>query len=429
MKVLLVNPPIYDFAAHDFWMKPYGLLNVAGMLKAHGVKVFFFDFMDRNFPKIPKFKSDRFGRGKFYYEVVEKPEPLRFVPRRFKRYGIPLKFFEDFLKSIEPPDAVLISTGMTYWYLGVIEVAQTVRKAFSDVKIGLGGIYSTLLPHHAQKVINPDFIADTSIEQARLFEFLGIDRKEIEFLPAWELYPKLEYGVIKLTDGCPYRCTYCASWKFAPHFTVRSIAHALRELEKLSRLGIKDIAFYDDALLLRPQDGILRFLEHIEPNKFRFHTPNALHARFITPEIAKAMKDKGFETIYLGYESVNPERQRLTGGKVTSDEFWNAVENLLVAGFRKTQITAYLLMGLPDQPLDEVEQGIREVTSAGIKVMLSEFSPIPGTPDGEKARRWIDLDEPLLQNNIVFPIVRYGYDEVSRIKALKNKLNQGIAKT
>jgi hypothetical protein len=29
LKILLVNPPIYDFSAYDFWLKPYGLLRVA----------------------------------------------------------------------------------------------------------------------------------------------------------------------------------------------------------------------------------------------------------------------------------------------------------------------------------------------------------------------------------------------------------------
>ena len=32
-KILLVNPPIYDFSAYDFWLKPAGLLRVAGFLR------------------------------------------------------------------------------------------------------------------------------------------------------------------------------------------------------------------------------------------------------------------------------------------------------------------------------------------------------------------------------------------------------------
>ena len=35
------------------------------------------------------------------------------------------------------------------------------------------------------------------------------------------------------------------------------------------------------------------------------------------------------------------------------------------------------------------------VHGLGIRVMLSEFSPIPNTPDGDACGEWIDLSEPL----------------------------------
>ena len=55
--------------------------------------------------------------------------------------------------------------------------------------------------------------------------------------------------------------------------------------------------------------------------------------------------------------------------------------------------------------------------------MLSEFSPIPGTPDGEQCRRWIDLDEPLWHNKTAFTICRLGSAEVKRLKRLTLELN------
>jgi hypothetical protein len=33
-KILLVNPPVYDFAAYDLWAKPLGLLYLSSLLKA-----------------------------------------------------------------------------------------------------------------------------------------------------------------------------------------------------------------------------------------------------------------------------------------------------------------------------------------------------------------------------------------------------------
>ena len=45
-RILLVNPPIYDFAAYDFWLRPYGLLSVAGQLRGRA-EFFLFDYLDR----------------------------------------------------------------------------------------------------------------------------------------------------------------------------------------------------------------------------------------------------------------------------------------------------------------------------------------------------------------------------------------------
>jgi len=51
-KILLVNPPIYDFSAYDFWLKPYGLLRVAGYLRGQA-QLSLFDYLDRG--RVPIF--------------------------------------------------------------------------------------------------------------------------------------------------------------------------------------------------------------------------------------------------------------------------------------------------------------------------------------------------------------------------------------
>ena len=69
-KILLVNPPIYDFAAYDFWLKPYGMLSVAGKLRGKA-DFKLFDYMDRLHPfaSTPKpLDSDQWNRGQFYFQ-------------------------------------------------------------------------------------------------------------------------------------------------------------------------------------------------------------------------------------------------------------------------------------------------------------------------------------------------------------------------
>ncbi|RLD16220.1 MAG: radical SAM protein, partial [Caldiserica bacterium] len=49
MRILLVNPPVYDFACFDSFLKPLGLLYISQILKSKGFKVYLLDYMDRFF--------------------------------------------------------------------------------------------------------------------------------------------------------------------------------------------------------------------------------------------------------------------------------------------------------------------------------------------------------------------------------------------
>ena len=51
-RILLVNPPIYDFSAYDFWLKPYGMLRAAGFLRCQA-DFYLFDFLDRLHSRVP----------------------------------------------------------------------------------------------------------------------------------------------------------------------------------------------------------------------------------------------------------------------------------------------------------------------------------------------------------------------------------------
>jgi radical SAM superfamily enzyme YgiQ (UPF0313 family) len=160
--------------------------------------------------------------------------------------------------------------------------------------------------------------------------------------------------------------------------------------------------------------------------RVNFHTPNALNARFVNSEVARLMVEAGFKCIYLGFESSAYEWQKKTGGKVYSDELARAVDCLVSAGADPAQIHAYLIVAHPLAGEQHVEDSMRYANSLGIEVMLSEFSPIPGTPDGEACRRRVDLDEPLSHNKTAFAILSLGETEMNRLKSLASKLNQQL---
>ena len=154
-RVLFVNPPVYDFSVYDFWLKPYGLLRIAGYMRDK-VEITYFDFMDRHSAylkeeeKIPD--RDAFGRGSYFAQPAKKPPEYEFIKdKHYRRFGVPQERFIDLLQT-KQFDFVLITSAMTYWYLGIREVVENVRKIQPQAKIILGGIYATLCYEHAKSL-------------------------------------------------------------------------------------------------------------------------------------------------------------------------------------------------------------------------------------------------------------------------------------
>src|SRR5437867_8287623 len=185
MNLLLVNPPIYDFTAFDFWLRPYGMLRVAGQLRS--CKLTLFDHLVSR-------KRDAFGRGRFDQQPVSRPAPLADIPRRFYRFGRPREDFRRLLLE-QKFDTVLVQTVMTYWYLGVREVVDDVRELQPHAKVILGGVYVTPCPAHA---------ASLGVDQVvRGLDLIPIGPPLMEGLPFGEAVDR-EGGVHNIRAACPF---------------------------------------------------------------------------------------------------------------------------------------------------------------------------------------------------------------------------------
>jgi pyruvate-formate lyase-activating enzyme len=442
--LLLINPWMYDFAAYDLWAKPLGFLYLAALLRKNRWAITYIDCVDVHHPaletpdiKKPKRRPDH--RGHFYREEVAKPPPLQGIPRRFYRFGLPLEACRKALRALPTPRAILITSGMTYWYQGVHDVIKIVKETFPRVPVILGGIYASLCAEHAEANSGADFICKGEGESQILgllekltgvSPIFSLDPHDLDALPApaFDLYPHLDYCCCLASRGCPFQCTYCASPLLNPRFMRRDHRHVVEEIGRcVMKYGVEDIAFYDDALLIDSQSAIA-LLQGIRERgiKARFHAPNGLHARGVTEEVAHLMHEVGFVTLRLSLETTSQERQKATGGKVSTTEFQAALHNLRQAGYAPYEIGTYVLAGLPGQEREEVEETIRFVRESGARPYLAEYSPIPGTLLWQEAVQCSPFDlqgEPLFHNNTILPC-RWdglGWDDLQALKAMVHK--------
>jgi radical SAM superfamily enzyme YgiQ (UPF0313 family) len=472
--VLLINPWIYDFAAYNEWMEPLGLLSVAAVLRENGYTLSLMDCLDRWHPDLLKLqgreapKSTPYGCGKFYKTFLDKPAVLAHVPRRYGRYGLPLEIFETELDRQPQPEAVLVTSGVTYWYLGSFEAIRRAKARWPDVPVILGGVYATLCPDHARQKSGADFVipGEGEVKTLRLVDSLtghtsrydkysapstlrqgsgqallrtdpstlrrgsgqalrpfdgGQDKlcpgqgsgRNLDSCPspAHDLRRDQGYVAVITSRGCPYRCTYCASHLLNPQgFRQRDPYRVAAEIEWCyAELGVHDFAFYDDALLVNAQKHIHVILDEVIARELdcRLHAPNGLHAELIDEGLAAKMFQAGFKTVRLGLESCDPEEQRRSGGKVTNEGFQRAVAALRAAGFKAADVTAYVMLGLPGQSIKEAEESIAFAHQCGAIVEVTLYSPIPGTAEWERAVRYWGLDpqaDPLLHNESVYPL-------------------------
>jgi radical SAM superfamily enzyme YgiQ (UPF0313 family) len=436
ISILLINPWITDFAAYNLWSEPLGLFYIAAFLQRAEAKICYINCLKSIYKKTPKIKEN--GCSKYLRKKTEKPECLHFVPRNYAQYGISEDEFLERLKTAPPPDVVLVTSFMTYWYPGVIKTIKLVKEYFAKkVPVILGGIYTQLCKDHAKIYSGADIIFAESNPQklfplieritGKVFKSLPCSFSFSDFpFPLHELHRGMNFFSVLTRRGCPYSCSYCASGILSDDFTQRNRDSIVQELLHYTDvLQTKNIAFYDDALLVDSKNHIIPLLEEVEKKcpDLTFHLPNGIHAGLITKRVAELLFHTGFRTIRIGFETANREMQLKTGRKITNMHYIRSVQYLREAGFPRKSIGTYVMAGLPGQKSKDVEESIDFVYKAGGNPHLSYFSPIPGTkiwPEAVRRSIFSIEKEPLLQNNSVFILGQRSFSETI-IEELKGR--------
>lgn len=417
MKILAIHPWVYDFAAHDFWLQPYGFLVLLTYLKNKGVDVEYVDCLGTTV------SEQEFGRGKYPSENIEKPYALKNIPRFYKRYGISVEEFRNKIIG-KQADFILLTTSMTYWYPGVIDALRILREFLPSTPAVMGGTYATLCYEHALENIPCDYIFRNDSLKG-FFDLLGLDYDFNDFfstLPDYGfLNVKRNYIVLRTSWGCPFNCSYCSIKKSFPGFLRLNNKQIIGFILKYYKMGLKHFVLYDDAFLYET-DSVKSLLGEIVSLNLdiQFHTPNALHLRYLDDELAMLLKKSGFVNPHFGLETMETDLQMEWGGKVSMEDLESGVTFLKKAGYREGDFCAYLLFGFPGQDLESLKNDVKKLNSSGMKVSLSEFSPVPGTEIFKDFQE--KLTDPLLHNNSIFGF--FTPHDMKKLWQIKNEIRE-----
>ena len=439
LRVLLINPYIYDVSAYSFWSAPLGLLQAGSILRENGMDVSLLDCLPE---EEGKRKED--GRAPFVRERVETPEAAKVAGKRFRRYGLSKEEVRTRLSGMAPPDLVLLTCIMTYWYQGAEEIVRLAREVFPRTKIVVGGIYASLCYDHARRHLEGADLIVRGGDLGAFYRFveetfsrdlaLGPGQEDLDEFPypAFDLYERRHFVPLLTSSGCVYRCTYCAAPYLHPRLVRRQAGGVLREIMHWRDYGISRFVLYDDNFLASGEalaKPLLRAVARL-PFEVSIYNPNALNASLVDEETAMLLRRAHFREVRLGLETIEPSLQRTTGGKVSRKEFEGAIDHLAGAGFPRGVIHAYVLAGLPLQRHEHVRAAIDYVADLGIKVSLAEYTPIPHTAmfgASYDLARYPIAEEPLFQNNALFPFAWAGFTEgrMNELKAHARLRNAG----
>ncbi len=439
-RALLISPPIYDFALFDLFLKPYGLLRIGRWLEDSGWDVDFVDSLDWKDPfsleTMKKPSRRKNGTGKFLRQPVKVPAALGDTGRGFSRYGIKIESLENRVRDAGRPDIVFVTSTMTYWYQGVFEAIAAVRKVWGNVPVAVGGIYATLLPQHCRGKSGADYtVTGDSIDQLEdIFRNLSLPFpstppvEKLLSVPLWE-----ESAVLRLNTGCPLKCRYCAS-SVISDFRPGTAENTYSQLEEYCRdWNTNNFAFYDDALLYKKDSIFVPFLEMVVESgrELNFYLPNAVHINYLDYGTARLMKLAGFREVRLGFESSSSSFHDKNDRKVSLTSFEETLKVLKEAGFSRNELVVYLLAGLPEQDAGEVRDSVNYLRQFGVRISISEFTPVPGSSLWDKSVEKSIFpvgEEPLFQNNSIFPMQweKFTVADMRELKMLSSMQNTVI---
>lgn len=197
-------------------------------------------------------------------------------------------------------------------------------------------------------------------------------------VPRWDLVDQAHYlytNVVVASRGCPFQCEFCYnSCAYVNRgYRHRPVEHVVAEIEQLDT---KQVMFIDDNLLGEPR-WTRQLVRAIKPLDLKWHA--AVSTNLVRhPGLIEEMAESGCQSLFIGFETVNPEAVRSVRKYQNHVETYDQLIQALHD--RGIMVNASLVFGFDHDGPDVFPDTLAWLVANKVETMTAHIlTPYPGT--------------------------------------------------
>lgn len=216
-------------------------------------------------------------------------------------------------------------------------------------------------------------------------------------LPRWDLvdFGSYQDAVVQMTRGCPEKCTFCnIPALYGKTTRIKSKSRMVQELDALYEQGWRGgVMVVDDNFVGNREQIRVALEEEVIPWQrqrgypFSFLTQASVRVSD-DPELLEAMRQAGFDKVFVGIESPVEESLKFMGAQKNMQGGTSLLDKVHMLQSYGFEVMAGFIMGLDTDPDDIAERMVAFIREAGIPVaMVGILGVLRDTPDYKRFKR------------------------------------------
>ncbi|MBN1755193.1 B12-binding domain-containing radical SAM protein [bacterium] len=295
-----------------------------------------------------------------------------------------------------------------------IDRGKAIAKQYKDLREArglpshsiIGGIHASMLPDDVVDHFDQVFVGEGEIKFVDLLAgkfpekiVYGDRLKDLDNVPIPDFkliknYQRIKVYPLMTSRGCPYNCTFCSVTEmFGRGYRIRSIENVMDEIKAQ---GQNRYFFVDDHFVVN-KNRTRKLLDEIYAYNPKLKWSCQLRAEVARdPQLVNQMKETGCQTVYIGFESINPESLKEIKKSQTVEDIKNSIR---VFNQNAIDVHGMFMFGSDSDDKDIFQTTSRFCKESGLSsVQYLILTPLPGTVFYKQ----IEADGRLLHKNWAF---------------------------